>query len=411
MKSTAGIDRIAAALVVLILIHLLVFPQVIEKIPLPGGKTATDWPLVMVVFCANLFFLLSGSLQSGRRGFSWEIFLCTYLLLFVLIFVLAGRVLFFVLSIFMLSGLYHDKRKLGYLFLFLASVLLVSAYWIPAFILFSFLYYIVLETAGRVENTMEKIFLGIGILLLLLLLFPLINLLFQFQAQTLVASFSPALKEALFTSCLTSAVSTILILLFGIPLAYIMARKEFGCKPVIDALIDLPIMVPQTAAGIAILVLLGPNTPLGEFFSGCFGLSFAGSYLGIIACQMFVSSPFLLRSAIHAFSGVDRRLENVSRSLGAKPLATFLRVSLPLASAGIFNGCILCFSRAISEAGSLMIVAYRPATIPILIDDNFSRFGVREAAPLSVLFIIICLWGFIVLKWLYETRKKAVLLP
>jgi len=226
-----------------------------------------------------------------------------------------------------------------------------------------------------------------------------------------MTQFSPEVRRAIWLSISSSVVSTVIILLFGVPLAYIMARKDFASKPLVDALIDLPIIVPQTAAGIALLVLLGPKTPIGSFFHTYFGISFSGSFSGIVACQVFVSSPFLIRSAIHAFESVNTKLENISRSLGAGPVKTFFKISLPLASAGIFNGCILTFSRAVSEAGSLMIVAYRPTTIPVMLNDVFLQYGVREAAPITVVFVIICIWSFIALKWIYEMRRRSILAP
>jgi molybdate/tungstate transport system permease protein len=207
----------------------------------------------------------------------------------------------------------------------------------------------------------------------------------------------------------SSFISTLIVLIFGVPFAYIMARKDFSSKPFVDALIDLPIIVPQTAAGIALLVLLGPKTPIGSFLNTYFGISFSGSFAGIVACQVFVSSPFLIRSAIHSFESVNTKLENISRSLGAGPIRTFFKISLPLASAGIFNGCILTFSRAVSEAGSIMIVAYRPTTIPVMLNDIFLQYGVREAAPVTVVFIIICIWSFIALKWVYENKRRSIL--
>jgi len=245
--------------------------------------------------------------------------------------------------------------------------------------------------------------------MLALILFPLLYLLFQSSPQTILSAITPKFKQALTNSLFTASISTLIILIFGVPLGYCLAKKEFRSKPLIDALVDLPILIPQTAAGIAILVFLGPKAPLGEFFSRYLGITFSGSHFAIIACQVFVSMPFLVRAAQGSFQDINPKLENISRTLGASPVKTFFKVSLPIAAPGIFNGCVLSFSRALSEAGSLMIIAYRPFTIPIYANDIFLQYGTEEAVPVTIAFMIICLWAFIVLKWLYERRKKSIL--
>jgi len=162
-------------------------------------------------------------------------------------------------------------------------------------------------------------------------------------------------------------------------------------------------------AGIALLVLLGAKTPVGQFLKEHGGIEVSGSLVGIVACQVFVSSPFLVRSAINAFHDMGPAVENVSRTLGASPASTFLRVSLPLAAGAIFNGAILTWARAISEAGSLMVLAYHPFTVSVYTYDVFVQYGISEARPAAVLLVIVCLWGFLVLRWLRGTRLGPVL--
>jgi molybdate/tungstate transport system permease protein len=185
-----------------------------------------------------------------------------------------------------------------------------------------------------------------------------------------------------------------------VPLAYGMARLQFRGRDIINSLIDLPILIPQSVAGIAILVLLGPKAPAGQFLQQYLGVEVSGSYLGIIACQIFVSCPFLIRSAMNAFEEMGPQLESVSRSLGASPLATFWRVALPLASGAVFNGAILTWARAISETGALMVMAYRPMTVPVYSYDVFTQYGLDEARPAAIVLLIVCLWAFIVLRWM-----------
>jgi len=233
----------------------------------------------------------------------------------------------------------------------------------------------------------------------------------QNTPQSIITSIKdPKLIEAIKNSLLTSTISTIIVLIFGVPLAYAMARIEFPGKKIVESMIDLPILVPQTVAGIALLVIAGPKTPLGDFLNSTFNISIAGSYTGIIIAQVFVSSPFLIRSAISAFELIDTNLETVSRTLGASNFSTFFKISIPLALGGIFNGIILTWSRAISEVGSLMVIAYYPKTAPVYLYDQFIQYGLSETKPAAILLIITCLWIFIVLRWIryYPIGRKFV---
>ena len=119
----------------------------------------------------------------------------------------------------------------------------------------------------------------------------------------------------------------------------------------------------------------------------------------------------MIRAAQSAFQEINPKLEHVSRSLGASAARSFLTITLPLAYPGLLNGCLLAFSRALSEAGSLMIVAYRPLTIPIYTNEVFIQYGIAEAVPVTALFTITCLSGFISLKWLYERRRQTLVAP
>ena len=112
---------------------------------------------------------------------------------------------------------------------------------------------------------------------------------------------------------------------------------------------------------------------------------------GIILAQAFVSSPFLVRAAMIAFGAVDVRYENVARTLGARPISAFIRVTLPLALPGILIGTMLTWFRAIAEFGELRIVANRPRTMPILAYERFIGYGQAEAHSVGVLVLLMCL--------------------
>jgi molybdate/tungstate transport system permease protein len=239
----------------------------------------------------------------------------------------------------------------------------------------------------------------LGFVLLGGVLLPIFYLVLQSSPQTLaVTAGDPEVRAALSVSLLTATITTGVVLVFGVPLAYAMARTRFWGRQVLDSLIDLPILIPQTVAGVALLVMVGPKTPIGQFLKESFGLGITSTLFGIVVAQVFVSASFLVRASINAFQDVDPRLERVSRTLGASQVDTFLSISLPLAWRGIFAGCILTWSRAISEAGALMLLAYHPFTISILVHDRFTQYGTAEAQPVAVLLVIVCLFLFLVMN-------------
>jgi molybdate/tungstate transport system permease protein len=202
--------------------------------------------------------------------------------------------------------------------------------------------------------------------------------------------------EAILTSFKAATLSTLLILLFGVPLAYILEQYDFTGQQLIDPLIDLPILLPHNAAGISLLVILSPGAPLGEFLQR-FGLGFMDSLMGITAAMAFVSAPFMIRSVQDSFSAINPELVKVARSLGANRYQVFTNILLPLSLRGIVTGCLLTWTRSISEFGAVIILAYYPKTAPVHLYDVFISEGLGKALPINgllVLLAIIILIGF-----------------
>ena len=398
-RSVLSVRGVVVFGVALGLLHLIVFSPFLD----PGTN--------VVFFCTDLFYALVGCVYAGTmKRFRWSSYLTGYLILFVLLVVYAQRPLLFVLILFLYAPLFRFPQAMGYAAIFFGSILLLTAYWLQATIILSLLYTVGCALRAQRDRVFSTWMFGMGAVLLVLLFLPLTHLLFQTTPQTLIATWTPELRDALWTSALTSGISTLIVVTLGVPLGWFLARARLRGQVFLDALIDLPIVIPQTAVGIALLALVGPKTPLGSLLAS-FGIKFSGSYLGIICCQAFVSAPFLIRAAQSAFQEIPPKLEDVARSLKASPLRAFWTISLPLASPGILNGCLLAFSRALSEAGSLMIVAYRPMTIPVYANDVFIQYGIDEAVPVTTLFVIACLSGFISLKWLYERRRQSLAAP
>ncbi len=209
---------------------------------------------------------------------------------------------------------------------------------------------------------------------------------------------------ALWRSIWTAAASTGVIAIFGTPLAYFLARQDFRGKSVLEAIIDVPIMVPHTVAGIAVLMAFSPRAPLGALLVSA-GLSPVNSHLGIILACMFVSIPFYVDSARDAFYGVSPRLENVSRTLGATFPHVFFRITLPLAKKGLMSGLIMSWARGVSEFGAIVIIAYHPMVAPTLIYDRFATFGLKYSTPIAVQLILVCLGMFVVLRVLVAGKR------
>ncbi|MFZ9011619.1 MAG: ABC transporter permease, partial [Anaerohalosphaeraceae bacterium] len=189
----------------------------------------------------------------------------------------------------------------------------------------------------------------------------------------------------------------------GIPLAYILARKNFFGRSVLLAVIDLPIIIPHSAAGIALLTLIGRRSLMGRFF----GTSLTGTAAGISVAMAFVSVPFLVNAAREAFLAVPEKQEKAARTLGASPGHVFFTISLPLAWRGIVSGMILMWARGISEFGAIVIIAYHPMTTPVMIFQRFNDFGLTQARSIAVLLILICVCLFIVLRVLNNPKSQG----
>ncbi|RLD71141.1 MAG: molybdenum ABC transporter permease [Bacteroidetes bacterium] len=201
----------------------------------------------------------------------------------------------------------------------------------------------------------------------------------------------------------TAFMTTIIFAFFSIPFAYLMARNDFPFKGVLQGIIDLPVVIPHSAAGIALLGFVSRDSALGKF-ANLFGLDFIGSSLGIGLAMAFVSLPFFVNAARDGFYNVPRRLEQAAYTLGASPFRTFITISLPLAWRNILSGFIMMFARGMSEFGAVVIVAYHPMITPVLIYEYFGAFGLKYARPVSVIFVTISLLVFIILRSLSKDR-------
>ena len=202
-----------------------------------------------------------------------------------------------------------------------------------------------------------------------------------------------------------SLTAGLLAFALGTPLSYLLARKEFPGKKIIEGIIDLPVMIPHPVVGIAILSLAGRTHPFGRFLSGM-GIEIMGTRTGIVTVLVFVGIPFYVNAVKAGFESVPVRLEYASRTLGAGTFETFRRVTLPLTWRHMVLGIIMCTARAISEFGAVVIVAYHPMTAPVMIYERFTAYGLKYSQPVAVWLILLSLALFIVLRMMSRSAVQ-----
>lgn len=254
---------------------------------------------------------------------------------------------------------------------------------------------------------MTLLFSLAGALILLFVVLPL--------AATVVGAGPKAMLDALtqpdvlrsfLVTFVSALIATAIAVLFGLPLAYLLARRDFPGKDLVEGIIDIPIIVPHTAAGIALLMVFGRSGIVGGPLAAL-SVYFTDDIAGIVIAMLFVSLPLFVDSAREAIAAVDPRFEGVARTLGASSWRAVGRVTLPLAWRGVLAGGILMWARGISEFGAVVILAYNPKVISVLTYERFSGFGLAEALPVTALLVVVALLVLVVLRGLLARRRSS----
>jgi molybdate/tungstate transport system permease protein len=228
-------------------------------------------------------------------------------------------------------------------------------------------------------------------LLLLFLAAPLAELVASGGSQGLRALSTDAeLRDALLLTAVTATTATLLGLLAGTPIAYVLARRAFPGRAALAALLDLPVLIPHPVAGIALLLALGRHTAVGSVLIAA-GLRITGTPAGIVSAMLFVACPLYLSAARETFDRVDARFETVARTLGDPPWRVFRRVTLPLASRGLVAGAVIMWARAVSEFGAVVILTYNPQVASVLSYDRFTTYGLPGALPVAAVLVLLAL--------------------
>lgn len=213
-------------------------------------------------------------------------------------------------------------------------------------------------------------------------------------------------RDAIFLSMEAALFSAFVAAVLGTPLAYLLAHHRFTFQTIVEAIVDLPLAVPHSVAGIALLFAFGRTGPIGRITER-YGIHFWGTILGVIVGMLFVSVPYMVNSAREGFEGVDTRLEKAARTLGASEAQVFWLISVPLGIRGIFSGIVLTYARSIAEFGAVIVLAYYPETAPVKIYELFLSGSLSQSAAAACLFLIITLSTFILFRYLIHKGRKS----
>lgn len=219
--------------------------------------------------------------------------------------------------------------------------------------------------------------------------------------------------QALLLSLKISGVAVLVSLPLGMACAWLLARKNFMGKSVLDGLIHLPLVLPPVVIGYLLLVMLGRQGWLGKVLYDWFGLTFSFSWRGAVVAVAVVSFPLMVRAIRLALENVDPKLEQAARTLGASPLHVFLTITLPLTIPGILTGSVLAFARALGEFGAtITFVSNIPGetqTIPLAMFSFIETPGAEsQAARLCVIAIAIALASLLASEWLARLARRRL---
>jgi molybdate transport system permease protein len=199
---------------------------------------------------------------------------------------------------------------------------------------------------------------------------------------------SAAIVDALVLSLVTTTISLLVSSALGIPMAWLLSRRAFRGAALLETLIDLPIVLPPSVAGLALLLVFGRQGPIGGILDSV-GLGIPFTTAAVIMAQVFVSAPFLIRAARAGFTAVDRDLEDAARVEGASELQVFRRITLALALPGLSAGLVMTWARALGEFGATILFAGniegRTQTLPLLVYSSFQTSLDSSVAAATIL--------------------------
>ena len=249
------------------------------------------------------------------------------------------------------------------------------------------------------------VFTILASLVLLFIIAPLAGMFLDSSFSELRTTASdPEVQRSVWYTLAIAFFATLFFAIGAVPLAWIMARRDFPLKKVVQGIIDLPVVLPHTAAGIALLGFISREGLLGGVAQKA-GIILVNNGAGIALAMAFVSVPFLINAARDGFAAVPERIEKAALTLGATQSRIFFTVSMPMAWRSIVSGFIMMFARGMSEFGAVVIIAYHPMIAPVLIYERFNAYGINYARPASIIFILVALVFFVFFRTLATERR------
>lgn len=230
------------------------------------------------------------------------------------------------------------------------------------------------------------------------------DLLFAFTAEEV---------DALLLSLRVAIFCTALVAVPGVLVAWLLARKSFYGKSMLDGLVHLPLVLPPVVPGFLLLLLLGNNGPIGGWLHDTFGITVAFTWVGAVIASAVMGFPLMVRAVRLAIGQVDQGLEIAAQSLGANPIKTFFTVTLPLAMPGVVTGLILAFSRSLGEFGATIMfvgnIEGETRTLPLAIYTYTQQpGGDLPAMRLVLLSIVIALAALMASEILERKARKHI---
>jgi molybdate transport system permease protein len=217
---------------------------------------------------------------------------------------------------------------------------------------------------------------------------------------------SGAVIDALVLSLATTAVSLVLAVALGTPLAWLLARRPFRGNGLVDALVDLPIVLPPAVAGLGLLLVFGRRGFLGGPLDAA-GLAIPFTTVAVVLAQAFVAAPFFVRAARAGFASIDRDLEDSARVDGAGELAVFRLVTVPLAAAALGAGVVMTWARALGEFGATIMfagnVAGRTQTLPLAVYSEFQSD--LEVSIAAAAILVLAAFGVLAAVRIFHWRR------
>lgn len=205
---------------------------------------------------------------------------------------------------------------------------------------------------------------------------------------------SPLVQQALELSIVTTSISLVLTTVLGTPLAFLLARRRGRWLSIVEVVVDLPLVLPPSVAGLGLLLVFGRRGPIGETFDAA-GVAIPFTTLAVILAQVFVAAPFYVRSARAAIGAVSRDLEDAARVDGASELRVFAHVTLALARSGIGAGLVMSWARSLGEFGATILfagnVVGRTQTLPLVVYAEFQAGDLDAAIAAASVLVIAAL--------------------